>query len=342
MRVLREQPVGNGVEVSSRSAEPRPGDVVDERFVILELIDRGGMASVFKATDLQTGGLAALKIPFEQLSRDSVFRERFQREIEIGRTLSHPAIVRILPVEHPSRLYLAMEYCEGETLWDRMRHERPLPIDEAFHIGRLLCDGLAHMEQHQVFHRDLKPSNVMLCRDGSLRIMDFGVALTATARRLTLAGAKGIGTVEYMAPEQVTGSRGDHRADIYSLGAILYEMTTGYRPYDEQPDMYSMTKARLVGDPVAPRVHNPSLSVEIEEIVLRALARDPDDRYPSATELKADLECPNGVVVTHRASRLQRPTLPSQTLVIAGLVVAALLGPVLLFFVFLALFNRQH
>jgi serine/threonine-protein kinase len=298
------------------------------------------MASVFKATDLHVGGVVALKIPFVHLERDSVFRERFQREIDLGRILNHPAIIRIVPVERPSRLYLAMEYLEGQTLWDRMRHERPLPIDEARCIARQLCDALEHMQRHQVFHRDLKPSNVMLCRDGSVRIMDFGVALTATARRLTLAGAKGVGTAEYMAPEQVNGRRGDHRADIYSVGAILYEMTTGHRPYDEQPDMYSLTKARLVGDPIAPRVHNPSVTTAVEEIVLHALARDSNDRYRSAADLRADLECPDRVIVTGRASRLRRVKLRSQAWVITQLVVAALLAPVALFFVLLFLLRR--
>jgi serine/threonine-protein kinase len=298
------------------------------------------MASVFKATDLHAGGVVALKIPFVHLERDSVFRERFQREIDLGRILNHPAIIRIVPVERPSRLYLAMEYLEGQTLWDRMRHERPLPIDEALCIARQLCDALDHMQRHEVFHRDLKPTNVMLCRDGAARIMDFGVAITAASRRLTLAGAKGIGTVEYMAPEQVNGRRGDHRADIYSLGAILYEMTTGHRPYDEQPDMYTMTKARLVGDPVAPRVYNPSLSQAVEEIVLHALARDPADRYRSAAELKADLECPDRVAVTGRASRLRPARVRSQARMIAQLVIAALLTPVLLFL--LLLFALKH
>jgi serine/threonine protein kinase len=295
------------------------------------------MASVFKAVDVQTGGMVALKVPFVQLERDSVFRERFQREIELGRILNHPAIVRIVPVDLPSRLYLAMEYLEGQTLWDRMRHERPLPVQEALGIARQLCDALEHMQRHGVFHRDLKPSNVMLCRDGSLRIMDFGVALTATARRLTLAGARGIGTPEYMAPEQVNGRRGDHRADIYSLGAILYEMTTGRRPYDEQPDMYSLTIARLIGDPAAPRAYNPSLSPAVEEIVLRALARNLSDRYPSAAELKADLECPTRVVVSGRASRLRPAKVRSQAWTVVQLVIVALLAPVALFFLFLRL-----
>ena len=341
MRLRRERASGTGVEVTPLSvAEPQPGDVVDGRFTILEVIGRGGMASVFKATDLDTGRVVALKIPFVQLERDSVFRERFQRESEIGRILNHPGIIKIVPVERPSRLYLPMEYVEGQTLWDRMRHERPLPVDEALCIAARLCDALDHMERHQIFHRDLKPTNVMLCRDGSVRIMDFGVAMTATARRLTLAGAKGIGTPEYMAPEQVNGRRGDHRADIYSLGAILYEMTTGQRPYDEQPDMYSVIKARLVGDPVAPRVLNPSLSPAVEEIVLHALARDPDDRFHTAAELKYDLERPDRVPLTGRVGRLKAVKLRSQAWVVAACVVAALTAPVLLFFMFLRLLRH--
>ena len=340
VRLRRELPGGTGVEVTSLSAEPQPGDVVDGRFAILELIGHGGMASVYKATDGATGGLVALKIPFVQLERDSVFRERFQREIDLGRILNHPAIIRIVPVERSSRVYLPMEFVEGQTLWDRMRHERPLPVDEALCIARQICDALEHMQEHSVFHRDLKPTNIMLCRDGSVRIMDFGVAMTATARRLTLAGAKGIGTPEYMAPEQVNGRRGDHRADIYSLGAILYEMTTGQRPYDEQPDMYSVIKARLVGDPVAPRALNPSLSPAVEEIVLHALARDPGDRYRSAADLKADLECPNRVVPTGRAGRLKPVKLRSQAWVVAGFILGALAAPVLLFFLFLRLLRH--
>jgi serine/threonine protein kinase len=340
LRLRRERTGGAGVEAAPLTAEPRPGDVVDGRFAILEVIGRGGMASVFKATDVATGELLALKIPFVELERDSVFRERFQREIEIGRTLNHPSIIRIVAVERPSRLYLPMEYVEGQTLWDRMRHERPLPIDEALCIARQLCEALDHMEGHQVFHRDLKPTNIMLCRDGSVRIMDFGVAMTATARRLTLAGAKGIGTPEYMAPEQVNGRRGDHRADIYSLGAMLYEMTTGQRPYDEQPDMYSVIKARLVGDPVAPRVLNPSLSPAVEEIVLHALARNPDDRYHRAADLRVDLECPDRAALTGRAGRLKPVKLRSQAWVVTAFVVGALSVPVLLFFLFLRLLRH--
>lgn len=318
-------------------SEPQPGDVVDERFAILELLGRGGMASVFKATDFETGRLVALKFPFLALESDPVFYSRFQRELELGRTLDHPGILKMFAVDRPSRPYAAMEYLEGETLWDRLQRARPLPLDEALCITKLTCDALEYMEQHRVVHRDLKPTNIMLCRDGSLRVMDFGLAATGAARRLTFMASEGLGTVDYMSPEQLKGQRGDHRMDIYSLGAILYEMTTGRVPYDDQPDEYSKMKARLVGDPLAPRIHNPALTPHVEEIVLHALARDPADRYQSASGLKADVVNPCGVRIAGRASRRQVPRVPSRYWKVAQLIAVALVAPVLLFLLLLFL-----
>jgi serine/threonine-protein kinase len=320
--------------------EPQPGDIIDERFAILELIGRGGMASVFKATDYESGQLVALKFPFLQLESDPVFYSRFQQEIELGRTLDHPGILKMLTVDHPSRPYAAMEYLEGETLWDRLQRTRPLPIEEALCIAKLTCDALEYMEQHRVVHRDLKPTNIMLCRDGSLRVMDFGLAATGAARRMTFMASEALGTVDYMSPEQLKGRRGDHRMDIYSLGSILYEMTTGHVPYDEQPDEYTKMKARLVGDPVAPRVHNHALTPQVEEIVLRALARDPADRYQSASDLRADVADPCHVRVSGRASRLQAPRVRSRYWKLAQLLVVALVAPVLLFLLFLLILRR--
>jgi len=325
----------------SVNADPQPGDVVDERFAILELIDRGGMGSVFKAIEIGNGRPVALKFPFFALESDPAFYSRFQREIEIGKALDHPGILKILDVESPSRPYLAMEYLEGETLWDRLQRTRPLPVQEALCIARLICDALDYMQRRQVVHRDLKPTNIMLCRDGSLRLMDFGIAMSAIARRLTFAGlTAGLGTVHYMAPEQVRGQRGDHRTDIYSLGAILYEMTTGRAPYDDQPDLYSSMNARLVGDPVAPRALNPSLPPEIEEIVLHAIARDPADRYQGAAEMLADLVAPNQVRVAGRAEHLLVPSLPSRHWKTARVIAVALLAPVLLFLLLLLILRR--
>src|SRR5262249_55415853 len=173
--------------------------------------------------------------------------------------------------------------------------------------------ALEFMRADGVVHRDLKPTNIMLCRDGTLRLMDFGLASGGAGRRVTfMASAAGIGTVEYMAPEQLKGAAGDHRMDVYSLGAILYEMATGHVPYDEQPDLYSMMNARLVGDPVAPRAHNPALSPELEEVILHAIERDPCDRYQSAAELRRELADSRHVVVTGRAQRLVTPRVPSR------------------------------
>ena len=321
--------------------EVQPGDVLDGRFEIFELIGRGGMGSVFKATDLTTGRPLAVKIPFFELESDAGFYSRFQRELEIGKRLDHPGILKILAVERPGRPYLAMEYLEGETLGARLQRAPRVSTEEALRIATLICESMEYMHRNLIVHRDLKPSNVMLCHDGSLRIMDFGIAMMGAVRRLTFAGLTGrLGTPHYMAPEQIKGRRGDVRMDVYSLGAILYEMTTGHAPYDDQGDLYSVMNARLVGDPVAPRAYNPALAPEVEEIMLHALARDPDDRYRTAAAMKADLLAPERVQVTGRADRLMAPSLGSQHWRVARIVVIALMIPVLLFFAFLLILTR--
>ena len=146
-----------------------------------------------------------------------------------------------------------MEYLEGQTLDQVMQQVKPMPEADALRIVSRLCDAIEYLHQHDVVHRDLKPQNIMLCNDGSLRIMDFGIAKAAASRRITFGGfSPTLGTPDYMAPEQVKGQRGDERTDIYSLGAILYEMVTGRVPF-EGPNAYTVMNARLVGDPVAPR-----------------------------------------------------------------------------------------
>ncbi|HEV3214134.1 MAG TPA: serine/threonine-protein kinase [Vicinamibacterales bacterium] len=317
------------------------GEVLDERFEISELIGRGGMGSVFKATDLSTGRLLAVKIPFLELESDPAFYSRFQRELEIGKRLDHPGILKFLTVDRPSRPYLAMEYLDGETLWDRLHRIRPLPTEEALRIAALICEPLEYMHHNGIVHRDLKPTNIMLCRDCSLRIMDFGIAMMGATRRLTFLGfTERLGTPNYMAPEQIKGQRGDARTDIYSLGAILYEMTTGHAPYDDQGDLYSIMNARLVGDPVAPRAYNPTIPPEVEEIILHALARHPDHRYQTAAAMKAELLAPERIQVTGRADRLKVPSLVAHNWHVIRIMLLALMVPVLLFFVFWLMLKR--
>jgi serine/threonine protein phosphatase PrpC len=289
------------------STEVQVGQVLDNRFHITELVNRSGMASIFKAVDLATGQTVAVKVPFMQFESDPAFFDRFQREEAIGRSLDHPYILRIIPVENKSRPYIAMEFLEGQTLRKTMQTIRPMPEADALKIAARICEALEYLHAKNVVHRDLKPENVMLCADGSLRIMDFGIAKAAGMRRLTFTGfTAAMGTPDYMAPEQVKGKRGDARTDLYSLGAILYEMVTGATPF-EGSNPYMVMNARLTGDPVAPREVNDQVSPQVEEIVLHALEQSPSKRYQTAAAMRADLEHPAKVEVTGRCERLRAP-----------------------------------
>ncbi|HUJ43717.1 MAG TPA: protein kinase [Opitutaceae bacterium] len=290
------------------TTELEPGQVLDDRFEIIELISRSGMASIFKAQDRKAGRTVALKVPFMQYESDVNTFNRFQREEEIAQQLDHPYILKIFPVDQPkSRPYLVMEFLEGRPLYHLMEACRPLPEPDAAKIASRICEALEHMHQRGIIHRDLKPQNIMVCNDGSIRILDFGIAKAARMRRLTFVGfSPTMGTPDYMAPEQVNGRRGDQRTDIYSLGAILYEMTTGKVPFEgESP--YVIMNLRTSGDPPAPRKLNPHLTPVMEEIILHALARNPDERYASAAQMKAELDNYEIVPLVERFKHLQPP-----------------------------------
>lgn len=212
--------------------EVQPNETLDGRLQIEGVISRSGMASIYKAKDLMTGQAVAVKIPYQQFESDPASFARFQREAEIGKKLNHPNILLLLDVGEHSRPYIVMEYLEGKTLDRVMNKIPPLPISDSAQIASQVCGALAHMHEHKIVHRDLKPQNIMNCNDGSLRIMDFGIAKSTEMRRITFAGfSPAMGTPDYMAPEQVQGKRGDERTDIYSLGAVLYEMATGSVPF---------------------------------------------------------------------------------------------------------------
>jgi len=325
------------------SQELQVGNLLDERFQITGVINRSAMSSVFKANDLKTGSPVALKVPLPSLEGDPAAFARFQREEEIGRTLDHPSILKIIPVEdsEKSRPYIVMELLDGQTLEKLMQQIRPLPAADALPIVSQICDGLQYLHSQGVVHRDMKPQNIMLCSDGSLRIMDFGIAKAAASRRITFGGfSPTMGTPDYMAPEQVKGQRGDERTDIYSLGAILYEMLTGRVPFEGET-AYMIMNARLIGDPVAPRVRQPDITPQIEEIVLRAMARDPDERFQSAAEMKAALDAPEEVELTGRAERLQPPVIWRSRWRSLRIVAISILIPVILFYLFFLMFSRR-
>jgi serine/threonine protein phosphatase PrpC len=328
---------------TSVSSEIQAGQLLDERFEVGELINRSAMSSVYKARDMKSGQQVALKVPLPNLEGDPAAFSRFQREEEIGRSLDHPSVLKIVAIDdkEKSRPYIVMELLEGQTLERRMQQVSPFPEAEALQIMSQLCDAVEYLHQHGIVHRDLKPQKVMLCHDGSLRVMDFGIAKVAASRRLTFGGfSPTMGTPDYMAPEQVKGQRGDERTDIYSLGAILYEMTTGRLPF-EGPNAFAVMNARLVGDPVAPRSHNPAIRPEVEEIILHAMAREAADRYPSAGAMKSDLDDPARVVVTGRASRLTVPVVWKSRWRTVRVVLLVALVPIALFFLFFLLLSRR-
>ena len=287
--------------------DPTVGTLLDNRFEITDVIAKSGMGSLFKANDRKTGTAVALKIPHLQIESDPAGFDRFRREEEIGLRLNHPYILKMFPVENKSRPYIVMEYLEGQTLSELLKSVRPLPEPDAVKIASRICEALDYMHKNGVVHRDMKPQNIMLCNDGTLRIMDFGIARSDQARRLTFVGfTPAMGTPDYMAPEQVRGSRGDARTDIYSLGAILYEMTTGETPFGGD-SAYVIMNARVTGDPQAPRKVNNKLTPVIEEIILHAMERDPKRRYQSALEMKKELDDYESVEMTSRHARLQAP-----------------------------------
>ena len=208
------------------------GHVLDGRFLITEVLSRSGMGTIFKAEDTQNGNQpVAVKVPHLEYESDPNFFSRFQREERIGLELNHPFILKFIPVKDKSRPYIVTEYLKGCTLEHLLKAMRPLPEKDALKLASLICEALQHMHDHGVIHRDLKPQNVMICCDGTIRIMDFGIARDTVSRRITRVGnSNSMGTPDYMAPEQVTGKRADKRTDIYNLGGLLYEMLTGVLP----------------------------------------------------------------------------------------------------------------
>jgi serine/threonine-protein kinase len=278
----------------------RPGDMLDH-YRIENLVARSGMASIFRATDTHTGRTVALKIPHPEMEADVVLFDRFKREQEIGQKLDHPYVMKVLPNEGASQIYMVMEWVEGRLLREILMQEKKLPVDRAVDLTHKICDALDYVHRHGVVHRDLKPENIMVDEGANIKLIDFGIAGHEGARRLTFAKLSQVmGTPDYISPEQVKGKRGDGRSDIYALGVMFYEMLTGKVPF-QGPNAFAIMNDRLLNNPIPPREIDPAISPELQEIIYRAIERDPKNRYASAREFLQDLEHPDQVGVADRA-----------------------------------------
>jgi len=278
---------------------PQPGDRIG-RYRIDSLVTQGGMASVFRGTDERTGKPVAIKIPHPQYEMDVVFFDRFHREANIGRKLDHPGVVKVLPAEDDGRVCMIMEWVEGRPLRNILDEEKKLSPERAERIAIRICDALGYIHDHGVVHRDLKPDNIMIDEHDQIKLIDFGIAGEARARRLTFSKfTKAMGTPDYVSPEQVKGKRGDARSDVYSLGVMLYEMLTGQVPFGGANPLTTLNQ-RLLSPPLPPREIDPLIAPQLQEIIFRAMERDPANRYQTARDFAHDLVNPEGVGIIER------------------------------------------
>jgi serine/threonine protein kinase len=276
-----------------------PGDQIDH-YLIDSVAARSGMASIFRATDLRSNRPVAIKVPHPEMENDPTFLARFEREAAIGRDLDHAGVMKVFRDEDPSHSYMVMEWVEGRELRKLLMERGKLPVERAVAITIGICGALDYIHSCGVVHRDLKPENIMVDKDDRTKLIDFGIAGRAGARQLTFGSLSQImGTPDYIAPEQVNGKAGDARSDVYALGVMLYEMLTGKTPF-RGPNPFAVMNDRLVNNPIPPRELDPEISPQLQEVVYRALRRDPADRYATAGEFARDLEHLDDVEVADR------------------------------------------
>lgn len=257
------------------------------KYEVLRLLGSGGMGTVYEARDPVLERRVAVKVLAADLARQAELRERFLREAQAAGRLRHPNIVQVYDVgESNGRLFLAMEFVAGSDL-ERIIQDVPLSIEWKLDLLRQVCEGLGHAHKHGVIHRDVKPANIRVTPTGDVKIMDFGIALLQSATSLTKRGLV-LGSVHYISPEQVEGRPVDARADVFSVGAIAFELLSGKRPFEAESVTAVMARVAYGSADLSQLPRTP-FSPGLEAIIMNALAHRPQDRYQSLEDLRADL-----------------------------------------------------
>lgn len=267
---------------------------LSDRYELGEILGFGGMSEVHLARDLRLHRDVAVKVLRADLARDPSFYLRFRREAQNAAALNHPAIVAVYDTGEAATSsgplpYIVMEYVDGVTLRDIVHNDGPMPPRRALEVISDACQALNFSHQHGIVHRDVKPANIMISKSGAVKVMDFGIAraLADSGNSVTRTAAV-IGTAQYLSPEQARGESVDPRSDVYSLGCVLYEMITGVPPFvGDSPVAVAYQHVRE--DPVPPSQRHAGISPELDAVVLKALAKNPDNRYQTAAEMRADL-----------------------------------------------------
>ncbi|MHB1361544.1 MAG: Stk1 family PASTA domain-containing Ser/Thr kinase [Thermoleophilia bacterium] len=264
-------------------------ELLDNRYEIIRRLGSGGMADVYLARDTQLGREVAIKVLYKRYARDDEFVARFRREAQSAAGLNHPHIVSIYDRgQAEDSYYIAMEYLEGKSLKDVITDEGPLAPSQAIDYAEQILLALQFAHEHNVIHRDIKPHNIVISGRGQVKVTDFGIARAGTSPAMTETGSI-IGTAQYLSPEQAKGKAVEQSSDLYSLGVVLYEMLTGRVPFEGENPVAIALK-HLSDEPVPPQALVPEIPDNLNSVVMRALAKNPEDRYPSAGNFLADLE----------------------------------------------------
>jgi serine/threonine-protein kinase len=315
-----------------------------QHYQVTGLLTQGGMSTIYRVVDLLNSQEMVLKIPDEKSMSDPAQAERFQRELEVTKTLSHPAIQKGRESGVYDRTpYLVTDLVEGQSLRELIQARGQLPTPEALDLFSKIASGAAYLHQNGVFHRDLKPENIIVKPDNQPVILDFGMALTRNARRVTFATTSSGGTPDYMAPEQIEGQRGDARTDQYALGTILFELLAGKPPFSGDNHMAVMAQHLNGAIPRVDKMPGVDCSPQLAAVVMRMLQRNPAARYPSIEATLADLQnldrVSTGILDAADAGAQTLP--PTRADARRGVLIAAAVGVAVLIVLALVVFTQM-